>query len=405
MNGSGHSWICCQLGAREHYMVPAALKRRGVLGRVLTDFWITPDHPARLIAPRLRDRFRPDLDGDVTAFNGAAMLFEAQASASQSTWTRTMRRNEWFQSKAIEWVQRHLRPQSIVISYSYAGRRVFQLAKGRDCTTVLVQIDPGPAEEQIVAELHRVHPDIEPRWQPAPAAYWQQWREEIGHADHVVVHSEWSRAALAQAGVAQQKLTVIPLAYEPPIAARTFTREYPARFTADRPLRALFLGQVTLRKGVVPLLEAARALQGEPIEFILAGPNTLSPETRNAPGCIKWAGAVPRGQAHLAYRAADVFVFPTLSDGFGLTQLEAQAWRLPVIATMRCGEVVKSGINGVVLQEVSGREIAAVLRDLVAHPEKLAAMSASSGVDDRHRPDSFADALLRVPFQVPAHTV
>ena len=68
---------------------------------------------------------------------------------------------------------------------------------------------------------------------------------------------------------------------------------------------------------------------------------------RDASG-VHWHG--PRGEtAARFYREADVFLFPTLSDGFGLTQLEAQAWRLPVIASRFCGDVVQDGVNGLLL--------------------------------------------------------
>jgi len=188
---------------------------------------------------------------------------------------------------------------------------------------------------------------------------------------------------------------VIPLAYEPPAGAATFTRRYPDRFTHERPLRVLFLGQVTLRKGVLALLEAARELRHEPIEFIVAGPSTLGRQQRSAQGRIRWAGRVLRGRTAAAYRQADVFLFPTQSDGFGLTQLEAQAWRLPVIATSNCGQVVRHGVNGVLLDDGGGVEIAAVLRQMVADPASLTAMSASSRVDEQHLPDRFAAALLQ----------
>ena len=36
------SWICCQLGAREHYAVPRALLITGMLGEFITDLWIRP---------------------------------------------------------------------------------------------------------------------------------------------------------------------------------------------------------------------------------------------------------------------------------------------------------------------------------------------------------------------------
>ena len=50
-----------------------------------------------------------------------------------------------------------------------------------------------------------------------------------------------------------------------------FQRKYPAKFTLSRPLRVLFLGQINLRKGIGPLLDAVRTLRGEPIEFRIRG--------------------------------------------------------------------------------------------------------------------------------------
>ena len=63
---------------------------------------------------------------------------------------------------------------------------------------------------------------------------------------------------------------------------------------------------------------------------------------------------VTRKQAAEFYRDADVFILPTLSDGFAITQLEAQAHGLPVIASKNCGKVVENGVNGIILDEPSG---------------------------------------------------
>ena len=56
---------------------------------------------------------------------------------------------------------------------------------------------------------------------------------------------------------------------------------------------------------------------------------------------VRWIGPVSRAKTAAFYRQADLLVFPTFSDGFGLTQLEAQAWKLPIIATKFCGDVVQ----------------------------------------------------------------
>jgi glycosyltransferase involved in cell wall biosynthesis len=102
---------------------------------------------------------------------------------------------------------------------------------------------------------------------------------------------------------------------------------------------------------------------------------------------------VPRAGVDSYYRDADVFIFPTLSDGFGLTQLEAQSWKLPVIASRYCGEVVRDGFNGVLLDEVSGESIAEVLREFLEAPHTLSAMSVRSSVDDRFSLKALASSL------------
>src|SRR4029077_18394116 len=112
----------------------------------------------------------------------------------------------------------------------------------------------------------------------------------------------------------------------------------PNHFTTDRPLRVLFLGLINLRKGVARLLEAARILRDEPVEFWMVGPVEIArASTIGNAGCVKWFGPVTREKAADYYRNADLFILPTLSDGFAITQLEAQAHGLPVIASKCCG--------------------------------------------------------------------
>ena len=185
-------------------------------------------------------------------------------------------------------------------------------------------------------------------------------------------------------GFPAEKIKVVPLAYDEPKAIKAFRREYPAVFTSSRPLRVLFLGQINLRKGIGPLLDAIRLLRGEPIEVSLVGPIQISipSDLRDDPQ-VRWVGSVPHEHTARFYRDADVFLFPTFSDGFGLTQLEAQAWKLPIVATKFCGNVVKDGRNGWLLPEVSPYAIAATMRRCRAEPERLQEFSARSDLTER----------------------
>jgi hypothetical protein len=377
-------WICCQLGAREHYAVPRALKLAGLLDELITDLWMR----------RLIGRFHPGLAGArVVAPNIPALTFELKASlARENGWTLISRRNQWFQKQAVAQLANNHNGKHTIFAYSYAAKEIFEFARERGWRTVLGQIDPGPAEERIVARLQQ-----NTDWEPAPKVYWDNWRDECSLADQIVVNSNWSRDALIAEGIAAEKIRVIPVAYEAANDTSTFQRHYPRAFSAERPLRVLFLGQVNLRKGVAQLLEAVKLLSGEHVEFWFVGPVQISvPQELKLHPQVRWFGVAPRVSVESYYRDADVFIFPTLSDGFGLTQLEAQAWKLPVIASRYCGEVVRDGFNGVVLKDVTGRTIADALLDLLRSPEKLRAMSVRSAVDERFSLGMLASSLRSI---------
>jgi glycosyltransferase involved in cell wall biosynthesis len=394
-----NSWICCQLGAREHYAVPRALKLGGLLEELITDLWIRPGTILHSWKKHLNGRFHPALvAARVVAPNIPALTFELKASlARENGWNLISRRNQWFQRQAVDQLTRDHNGDHTVFAYSYAAKDIFKFARARGWRTVLGQIDPGPAEERIVSGLQKTSPIQHTHWEPAPKVYWENWRDECSLADQIVVNSEWSRDALVGEGIAADKIRVIPLAYETATDTKSFHRHYPRAFSAERPLRVLFLGQINLRKGVAQLLEAVKLLSDEHVEFWFVGPVQIRvPQELRLHPKVRWFGVAPRVTVESYYRDADVFILPTLSDGFGLTQLEAQAWKLPVIASRYCGEVVRDGFNGVVLEEVSGRAIAEVIQGFLRSPEQLSAMSVRSGVDERFSLNMLASSLSQL---------
>lgn len=309
-----------------------------------------------------------------------------------------LERNQWFQEQTSRWLQKQrlLTPQTTLFSYSYAAEGAFRVAKERGWRTVLGQIDPGPVEERIVIELCRAagygSEDL-----AAPPEYWQAWEREWRLADEIVVNSRWSCEALATEGVPRDKIRVVPLAYDAPLETRGLRRDYPKEFSQRRPLRLLFLGQANIRKGVLPLLESMHLLADEPVELTIVGYSDLG-ELRKLPatGNVRWRGPVPRSEAPAYYRDADAFVLPTYSDGFALTQLEAQAWRLPLIVSRRCGDVVTPGRNGLLLDEVTGEAIAKAIQEFLTRPYLLTSMSEASGVRKEFSLESIGENLVGI---------
>ncbi len=407
-------WLCCQLGAREHYAIPRALLRVDMLAYLLTDAWVPPSSLLGKICGResnLAERFHGELrDARVKAFNSSLIVFEMLARARRLRgWAKIIARNGWFQHKVVSFLRSQLSTinyQPILLSYSYTALEPFRYAKAQGWKTLLVQIDPGPEEEAIVAEEAARMRELAAGWQPAPTEYWSLWREECKLADRIVVNSEWSREALVRRGIPRDKVSVIPVAYEArevrgQMSETRHTRSYPVRFTQERPLRVLFLGLINLRKGVARLLEAARSLRDEPVEFWMVGPvETAHASTIGNAGRVKWFGPVTRNQATEFYRDADVFILPTLSDGFAITQLEAQAQGLPVIVSKFCGKVVENGLDGIVLEEPTGACIAAAVRDCIADADRLQKLAAASRLRDEFTIEALAKRLQKLSAEL-----
>src|SRR5262249_51536767 len=146
-------WICCQLGAREHYAVARALHRRDALELLLTDAWVSPRNPLARLKPGLRARFHPDLaTANVYATDLDIIAFELRARlAGLRNWPRMIARNEWFQKMAVAGLSRITVSNTpcTLMAYSYAALEIFRFARGRNWRTVLGQIDAGPLEERI----------------------------------------------------------------------------------------------------------------------------------------------------------------------------------------------------------------------------------------------------------------
>ena len=263
-----------------------------------------------------------------------------------------------------------------LFAFSYACKELFRFAKDQGWTTVLGQIDPGPYEERIVQEEHERYPGTGSNWSPLPTAYWEAWREEVALADRILVNSEWARSGLMEEGVPEKKIDVIPLVYDPedkPTWANTAQRKPSQNALAHQgDLQVLFLGSVCLRKGIARLIEAMRMLKDAPVRLTICGPLSVSPSLWADLPSVRWVHSVQNASIRTSYQAADVFILPTISDGFARTQLEALAAGTPVIASRYCGEVVIHGVNGYLLDQNTPVEIAGMLRQLANNRQLLA---------------------------------
>jgi glycosyltransferase involved in cell wall biosynthesis len=386
--------VVAQIGAREHYAIACALHSRGRLAAMMTDFWVPQKHWLRVLpgVKRLRDRFHASLGlAVVRAPNLTMFCFELwQRLLKRRGWPVNMARNTLFQKFAIskfdKLAMQH--EQLALFSYSYAARDLFDEAKRRGWKTLLGQIDPGPEEERIVAAEHERYPKLGSRWQPAPTEYWAAWRQEIDLADVVIVNSEWSKQCLIKEGVDERKLEVVPLVYESKRSQNNDAPHAESNHLEDVVFQVLFLGQINLRKGIARLIEAMRLLKDKPIHLTLAGPCEIDSSSWADLPNVEWLGSVPRSEVGRLYDEADVFILPTLSDGYAITQLEALSRGLPVIASAHCGAAVNEGVNGWILADLEPETIVGAITR--ARVENLKPVSAGSSFT----PDQLGQRLV-----------
>jgi len=396
------NWITSQIGAREHYAVPRVLHRAGKLEVLYTDFWASASW--RLIGKltgksSLATRFHPDLKGaSVTAFNFQALKASRQRFANP--YDGFLKVGAAFGRDVVEDLDANastlafsLQPSAfplVFFGYDTGFLEPARWVKARGGKTIVCQMDPARYEVDLVKEEEKRWPGWAKRSVEVPEAYYRRREEEWAVADLVMVNSEWTKAALIRQGVTADKIIIVPLAYEVKSeklkvkgenerGSSRFNSSISQPFNEQNPLRVLFLGQVILRKGIQYLIEAARLLEKEAIHFDIVGSIGISEEAlKSAPSNMTFHGPVSRDQTDEFYRSADLFVLPTLSDGFALTQLEAMAHGLPVIATPNCGEVVTDGVDGLIVPGSDSNALAEAFQLLIQDPEKLSAMSAAT---------------------------
>jgi glycosyltransferase involved in cell wall biosynthesis len=191
-------------------------------------------------------------------------------------------------------------------------------------------------------------------------------------ADHISVLSSYAEETFVQTGIDRRRLVRLPLGVDP---VRFAPRPGGRR---EGPLRVLYVGRLEILKGLQYLLPAWERLGRRDAELLLLGPvlPEMAPVLKRAGRNVRLLGE--QGPAELArhYQAADVFVFPSLCDAFGLVLLEAMACGLPVIATRNSGgtDLIRDGESGYLVPIRDVDALAGRLAVLLSQPALRRAM-------------------------------
>lgn len=184
-------------------------------------------------------------------------------------------------------------------------------------------------------------------------------------ADVIQVASDYSLESFLEQGVPREKLVKVPLRVDPRFRP-------PAARTRDGVFRIVYVGSLTVMKGVPLLLEAFSRLPVREAELTLVGGWSTRGMRRylqawlQRDSRIRLAPGDPLPHLH----RADVCVHPTYEDGFAYAPAEALACGIPVIVSEDTGmkEYVREGVNGYVVPTGDVDALVERLVHLYGHP-------------------------------------
>ncbi len=262
-----------------------------------------------------------------------------------------------------------------VIAYEGFARPAFEALRPRpDSRAVLsYPVAHHRHRRRVRLQENERQPDFAATWPDFddwPRGHEAQLDEEIELADLVLVGSSYAHDTFVAEGVPEAKLCVVPYGvdlglFRPgAVAASGATQAGESRF------EVMFSGQLTQRKGLSYLLQAWREFQHPDARLTLVGTRVGAASWLDAAGAtVRHLPHQTRPQLAALYRAADVFVFPTLVEGMPLVVLEAMASGLPVIATANGpGDLVRDGIDGFIVPERDASAVAERLHRLWRDP-------------------------------------
>jgi glycosyltransferase involved in cell wall biosynthesis len=174
----------------------------------------------------------------------------------------------------------------------------------------------------------------------------ERTRHSVHEAKRVIADSEATRRDVIQLlGAAEEKVRAVPLGCDPEFTPGDVeaARERVMRsFGIDRPY-VLHVGTIEPRKNLERLVSAfnrARSRYDLPHLLVLAGspgwgvrPVRQVVASEGLESIVRFTGAVSREDLLALYRAAALFAYPSLYEGFGLPALEAMACGTPVLAS------------------------------------------------------------------------
>jgi len=173
--------------------------------------------------------------------------------------------------------------------------------------------------------------------------------------DRIVVNSKYMRSnAVTWYGIKREKIEVIPNGVD----LKRFSG-HDDKLVLDGDPAILYLGLISRRKGIDVLIQAVAKLRSELpyMKLHLVGGGHMSDfhllaKKKGIQERVVFHGWISNSMVPRYYKSADICVFPSRHEPFGIVSLEAMASGIPIIASNVGGfrEIISNGKNGILFK-------------------------------------------------------
>lgn len=233
----------------------------------------------------------------------------------------------------------------------------------------------------------------------------QRWRRGlVTRASGFLTNSHDGARYLESLGACPDRILASP--YQPPSPLALCSGRELDEWLPGTARRLLYVGRLTEAKGLLALMDSLARTQAKGVcswQLLLAGSGPLEgPLERRIADLdlgarVRPVGEVDYGSLGSLYAAADVFVFPTFSDVWGMAPFEAMAFGTPVACSSWAGlsEMIETGVNGWVFDSRDPGSMDAVIDRVCAGSYPSADMRAQvHATMETHSVDRSAQTIM-----------
>lgn len=294
--------------------------------------------------------------------------------------------SEYIDKQACKHLKSNSKEIDVVYCFENEAVRTFEMAKilGKKCI-----YDLPIGYWRLLHELLGKEKVIHPEWSITIEALGDgdeklmNKEKEIQLADAIFVASSFTKKSLSLYPGKLPPVYVVPYGFPSVNDNRTYS------LNEKRKIKLLYVGALTQRKGISYMFEALEGLETD-YELTIVGGGAIDdcPALRNALDKHRYLSTKPHDEVLKLMSESDIFIFPSLFEGFGLVITEAMSQGTPVITTDRtCApDIITDGENGWIVEAASSDSIRELLIKLGSNRQKIVSVGKRARETARNRP-------------------